>query len=490
MRRKHTPNFAPVLLATAITLGLGIATAARSTAETTTETAAGLLEKGIYTEQTIGDLPAAIEIYNRIVESHEASRPHAAQAQLRLAMCSLKMGNDAEAREALEKLIREFPEQEQLVGQARDRLATTQPDLPLGAAPWKDGETLEYRMTLPTGKEIGSIFMKAESTVVDGVDAWQLELRRLVTVDADNYGVSRVLVDRQTQRPIRSSIRHGILGNATASYGPDGVEITGDKTNTFVDSHQEIYDNDQSMYLMRMLPLEPGYQVKIGFVPIWTAQLLETNLTVTGKELCEVPAGTFECTVAELDIGHSLWYSTGPEQYPIKAKGGGVVLELVQIGQVETWSPTAYGLDDFGFSGTLPDGWMVYEHRGSNRTRSAMVRFLDPNAEAISAVEVDRCPRGDCPLLQEMAERELEGAKRRFEAYTLRETSWTERRIDGRPAISFVGDYQRNGAPWVQYRIYTVTAEVRLEYIFRSPLEHFEGLRTTFDSIAESLQAH
>ncbi len=92
-------------------------------------------------------------------------------------------------------------------------------------------------------------------------------------------------------------------------------------------------------------------------------------------------------------------------------------------------------------------------------------------------------------MLKQMAERELSGAKERFEAYELREGSWTERTIAGHPAISFVGDYMRDGKTWVQYRLYTLTDDLRLEFIFRTPADRFEGLRAAFDSVAENLKA-
>ena len=56
-------------------------------------------------------------------------------------------------------------------------------------------------------------------------------------------------------------------------------------------------------------------------------------------------------------------------------------------------------------------------------------------------------------------------------------------------AGDFIGDYIRDGKPWVQYRIYTFTDnEVRLEFIFRTPVERFEELRAALDSVAENLE--
>lgn len=465
----------------------------------TAESAAELLEQGIYTEQTVGDLKAAIEIYTRVVENAEANRPHVAQAQFRLGMCYLKNGSDAEARTALDTLIRDFPEQEQLVAQAREQLAAAQPALLLGPAPWQDGEVLKYQIRLPTGKVLGSLYLKAESAVVDGTEAWQLELHRFVITNADNYGVSRILVDRHTQQPIRSTIRHGIMGTADATFGPDGVEIGGTNGN-HVDFPQQVYDNDQFMHLLRMLPFEQGYETKINVLPIWTTEVIEVALDVKGTKNCRVPAGDFECYRVDLELGQpgsradrqrqEMWYSTGPERYPIQLKAEGIIFELIEIGRTEPGTPVAFGLEDFGFAGLLPAGWLMHEQRPPGRKNKAAIRFLDPDAAAISSLEADRCSRGRCPALEQTAENELSGARERFEEFELREESWTERTIDGRPAISFVGDYMRGGDPWVQYRLYTfIHDDVRLELIFRTPAENFEKLRAAFDSLVDSLEA-
>ena len=118
-----------------------------------------------------------------------------------------------------------------------------------------------------------------------------------------------------------------------------------------------------------------------------------------------------------------------------------------------------------------------------------MVRFLDPRAESISSMEIDRCPRKGCPPLMKMVEKELAGARKRFDEYELREKSWTERTIAGQPAIGFVGDYERDGVPWVQQRLYTFANNTRFEFIFRIPAEFFDGFAEEIDFIVDNLQA-
>jgi carboxyl-terminal processing protease len=85
--------------------------------------AAELLEKGIYTEETKGELEAASQIYRQIVDDPNAERSLVAQAQLRLGLCELKRGNKPQAISALERLTQEFPDADKL-------LATIQQHMP------------------------------------------------------------------------------------------------------------------------------------------------------------------------------------------------------------------------------------------------------------------------------------------------------------------------------------------------------------------------
>jgi len=81
-----------------------------------------LLEKGIYTEETKGELSAASRIYQQIVEDPSADRNLVAQAQLRLGLCQLKLGNKPQAISALERLTQEFPDKEKLLAMVEQHM--------------------------------------------------------------------------------------------------------------------------------------------------------------------------------------------------------------------------------------------------------------------------------------------------------------------------------------------------------------------------------
>jgi carboxyl-terminal processing protease len=84
--------------------------------------ASDLLEKGIYTEETKGDLKAASEIYRQIASDPRADRSLVAQAQLRVGICELKLGHKPQAISALEQLTREFPDQQKLLAMIEQRM--------------------------------------------------------------------------------------------------------------------------------------------------------------------------------------------------------------------------------------------------------------------------------------------------------------------------------------------------------------------------------
>jgi len=114
--------------------GIGLAQQAKSPDSAKAKaTPAVLLEKGIYTEETVGDLDAAIKVYQQIVDDAKANRKYAARAQYRLGMCHLKKGNKAKARQAFRELLATYPQEKLIAAKARGQLAKLTPGG--GAAP-------------------------------------------------------------------------------------------------------------------------------------------------------------------------------------------------------------------------------------------------------------------------------------------------------------------------------------------------------------------
>jgi len=106
-----------------------------------------LLEKGIYTEQNKGDLDGALQIYRGIIAEAKGAQALAAQARYHVGVCLYKKRSFAEAAAAFEKLVRDYPDQKELVALANQYLAGAMALLP---APWLDGEEMRFDVKFPT----------------------------------------------------------------------------------------------------------------------------------------------------------------------------------------------------------------------------------------------------------------------------------------------------------------------------------------------------
>ena len=170
--------FLPEVLA--VVLVTGSAAVAQSASE--------LLEKGIYTEETVGDLDAAIEIYQKILADAAAQRPFVARARFRLGQCLLKQGKKKEATEAFRKLIKDFPDQKKLVAKARKQVPE-KPPFQLQPTPWKDGEVLQFGMKMGGGLDIGTAIWTAQPlTPPMSCPKWPLwQARQLISSMPETY---------------------------------------------------------------------------------------------------------------------------------------------------------------------------------------------------------------------------------------------------------------------------------------------------------------
>jgi Family of unknown function (DUF6152)/Tetratricopeptide repeat len=81
--------------------------------------AAEQLQRGIFAQETAGDLDGAIKIYRQIVDSHPPQREIAAQAQYRLGMTLLQKGDASLAAQEFQRLAWDFPDYKDLIDAAK-----------------------------------------------------------------------------------------------------------------------------------------------------------------------------------------------------------------------------------------------------------------------------------------------------------------------------------------------------------------------------------
>ena len=86
------------------------------------QTAGELFQEALYMEEAEGDLEKALGLYKKILEQFPGEREIAVKAQLHIGLCYEKLGLK-EAQDAFEKVVDNFPEQEEEVKIAREKLS-------------------------------------------------------------------------------------------------------------------------------------------------------------------------------------------------------------------------------------------------------------------------------------------------------------------------------------------------------------------------------
>jgi tetratricopeptide (TPR) repeat protein len=218
-----------------------------------------LLEKGIYSEETKGDLEGAMKLYEQIVAEGKDGQAVAAQAQYRLGVCYYKKKNYTKATSIFEKLVKDFPEQKDLVALAQEYLAGAVTLMPV---PWVDGEQLRLDIKLGSGFKIGPSTYSANAIdETNGRKIWQVSSRLFAGVQQ----LSKVQVDADSFKPLHSRWKHTLLGDVDAVYSPGKVEMKfkGKDEVKKTDLEGIVYDNEEVVQLMRRLPLATNYSTRI-----------------------------------------------------------------------------------------------------------------------------------------------------------------------------------------------------------------------------------
>ncbi len=280
-----------------------------------------LLEKAIYTEETLGNLSEAIGLYRQIAADLYVTRSTAALALFRLGICYQKSHNDDQAQAAFSKLIKLYPEQQDLI--ALIPAPATNP-LGLKPAPWADGEVLQLSAKMKGGAPLGTVSYRFQSAENAGKRAWNLQS----TISFRSITMS-VLTDAATFTPFNSVVQEGSNWRVfRAEYGPRQIDFSmtvdnesGKKTFPLT---RVAYDELQLVQFLRCLPLYENYQTSIPIFSVYNYIFFDAKVEVVARERVTVPAGTFDCYKVIVTKGNqspssTYWISDDIHSYIVKA---------------------------------------------------------------------------------------------------------------------------------------------------------------------------
>ena len=453
-------------------------------AQATNESPSELLEKGIYAEETKGDIDSAIAIYQQLVAESEINRSLAAEALYRLGQCYLKKNQPGDATAAFQKLIHDFPNETNLAAQARAYLPS---GITLGPAPWVDGERMQLSIAVATGAEIGIAEYRADLVQqASGRQIWRVGCRLM----AGPQSVSSVDVDPETFRPLSSHWKHTMLGEVQATYQGDEVRIqrVGKGEPETVNTEGIVYDNEEAVDVMRRLPLQVGYKTTLPvFSTLGGGNKIPIALEVTGKETVEVPAGKFDCFRVHLGlVNQTFWYSADSHRYLVKFEAGPITAQLTSVTQRHPGEPVAFHDDETGASFTAPGDWVVWRAQHGQPEGQVLIRTLDPDADTTDGgmrlFATDTLTKAARQSARAWMEEDLGENKR----ITVRPESWKNFTIDGRPAVSCVMDYNESGKGRVQYEARVLGTKYSELFVITAAPDKFDALKAQFDGIVAS----
>jgi len=299
------------------------------------EPVAVLLEKGIYTEETAGDLDGAIKIYQQIVDQASSNAAWGAEASYRLGGCYLKKGDTTNALAAF-RFTASHATDTNIVATARKKIVEINwHPLALQKQPWADGEVTLYLVRNKAGQLQGAVENVSKTDRYEGRNVWMFDQRQL------NPGYRqyvRVIADATNLLPILSFYNQGPYGTSKMFYERDRVlvkaDVNGAVTNREADLDEAFYDADEIDNVIRGLPLTVGYKQRIPGFYVLDGRVY-VDFEVTGREGVTVPAGSFQCFVLKCNASTrgaiTMWISDDDHRYLVKTAYPRVDMELAKV---------------------------------------------------------------------------------------------------------------------------------------------------------------
>jgi hypothetical protein len=475
------------------------------------QSASELLQKGLHLQEAAGDLDGAIVFFRQVVSSAGTSnKPLAAQAQYQLILCMLQKGDRDAARKELAALENNFPSSADLIDKARKLIPGSAALLP---SPWGDtecsqlnikrngtdtGETLYYCVAAwsatasEQNRKQEALNLERNPLRPNQEDPnqtiflwWQLRTknsRRSIWFQADRDTLQLAKPSNTGQSEIRPHYSSDDdLGD------PLAIPFRGPAT-----------DSEESVFLLRRLPLEVGYKTTIP-VTSDTIAPAQMELVVTGIESVQTPAGRFNCyKVSFKSIGQTFWIAVDKARPLVKFQSGNVEANLAKFwGAENLMEPIASVAKAAG--GQLGEPLVPYPTYGPINTIGAQISVPGLVSGPVSiTIHKIYTPASELAqtLQRAMQEASREHPLSSWDGYQVRPESVQSRMIGGHPALTCLLDYTA-GSPnsndnppskWTLYETWIATEDEVIEFRTNLRRDDVGTFRWRFEPMLTSLR--
>src|ERR1039457_6871003 len=314
------------------------------------QSAADLLQKGIHAQETVGDVDGAIQIFRQVAASPTPNKVLAAQAQYQLVVCMLQKVDHAAARKELDLLARNFPDQEDLATKARKLVPGGDTLLP---APWGEMESSQLNL-------------KRDGVFTGEYLYYSVDPRPIRPGRPDNpQAVSLYwgLTAKNTNRSVEVDVDRDSflpLGKPALQSNDD----LGDPAAAAISG--PAIDIEQSVFLMRRLPLAVGFKTTLNTRPLTLASKVKSPV---------------EMAVTGIEAGQTFWIGVESARPLVKFQAGNVEAELVKVWTTNVLESVLAFATAAGWSNTSSASWMWGGAESAGQMRSP-----DPPSESVDVL--------------------------------------------------------------------------------------------------------
>ena len=458
-----------------------------------------LLEKAIYTEETLGKLNDAIVIYRQIMNRADMNRDIAAMAIYRLGMCYRKLGSETDAFSTFSALARLYPEQRDLI--AKSLFLNMKP------APWTDGEVMRLSQ-----KRIGTQYMGgalfATYTVESGMEAGKpvWHLRYFIGSGRSPIYYSLTAADAATMLPMKSRLRR----NQTwleSRFTANKIEVVnlndGSQPARQIPATGAAYDAWQLVSIMRRLPLQQGFEAAVPVFESSSGSFANVRFQVAARETITVPAGTFDCYQVVMISDDTLpneqtfWITADSHAYVARAHIDRInEFELYSVETVGKNQWASFEMPGAGIALSAPRQWYlstmseVYTASPSGAAGNAgnAVHIGAPDLDSdLSITVLEISPnRPYTAKAPDAISQNINGVEFRYQVRPDTRESVTVAGLTGERFIADTRDIQ-SGEDVVQYTYRLSSPAKAYTFTFETGTGNFDKMRSTFESIMSSV---
>jgi len=280
------------------------------------ESAAVRLERGVNLMGDSKQLEKAILEFEAVLLSEEKSKKIGAEARYRLMECYLKLNEPDKAKKQLKVLHKNYTNENPWAIKGGELLPN---GIEFSPVPWTDGELSIYDVKLPNGTIIGQYYSVIKASEENGEKTWTGHFTRT------SGSLSQSSVEF-SKNPDFSLIRsRGYMQgvgdfemnfNNNKSWEVKDVSSNVITANGDLKSGDALFDNDQSIHLLRLLPNEIGDKTLLPIVAVLMGGMqLDFELEAVDTEKIETELGEFDCVKYKSNIYQDFWVQKDGHRY-------------------------------------------------------------------------------------------------------------------------------------------------------------------------------